>query len=183
MSSLGIQTFGVIKSFDEVPTTQGLVSLDIDETVLYFPSLPSDYWDVTINKHIENGASQDEARSLALDYYSNHINQNIPTPTDLDGLHRLIKRSPHCIFLTARPESDNHHTRRHLDHLGVPQTIPIYNSNGFHRGNKGIILRNIAEEFEEVIAVDDTEKHLNDIREAFQNSPIKCYLYKFVHQR
>lgn len=149
----------------ELPREDFLLSLDIDDTILYFKEIPSSYWD-------EGGG---------LKFFNSYIERNLPEPTDLIGLQRLLESAKNrVIFLTARPMQQNSLTRKHLDHLGLPN-IPIYNSEGFHYGDKGKILLQVAQERKVnfVIAIDDSEKHLEKIRRAFEGSSIQLETYKF----
>lgn len=177
-----------INSFSQInsikPNT--LVVLDIDDTIMKFQQVDTEWWDNTYNRlypsYKENTYTQVEL--LWTDYISN----NKPIVADKANLYNFLdnvtNRNCELILLTARDKSISLLTVKQLKECG----LDIHWSRIFYSRTKGSELKYIVTtlfpHIENIIFVDDLVENLVDIQNVFNTRELSRYnleLYKIKH--
>ena len=153
---------------------RSLLVLDIDETLLWFPTVNREWW-INLLAKLSEQHPPDRVQALAQEEWLRVVTEENPVPTDVEGFRELNRRiratSSHLVFLTARLESFSYLTRKHLNYCGVsPDTVIHYSSS------KGATLRAILAKyptFKRVIFVDDKLSNIEDVQE--HNPGVEVY--------
>jgi hypothetical protein len=178
-----------INSFSQIDSIKpnSLVVLDIDDTIMKFQHVDTEWWDKIYNQLLptykENTYTQVEL--LWTDYVSN----NKPVVQDKENLYKFLDtitiRNCQLILLTARDKSISLLTTKHLKECG----IDMHWSRIFYSRNKGselkYIVSTIFPEIQNIIFVDDLIENLIDIQTVFNTVELSKYnleLYKIKHK-
>lgn len=163
-----------------------LVVLDIDETIMTFHKVNTDWWNETYNRLLpsykENTYTQVEL------IWTDHVSNNNPILLDKDNFSNFLEniKSKNCelILLTARDKSISSLTVTHLKKCG----LDIHKSRIFYSRNKGNELKYIVTTMfpyiQDILFVDDLEENLINIKNVFNNDELSKYnleLYKIKH--
>ena len=96
-----------IKSFNQIPITKNsLIVLDIDETIMAFPSITNLWWHETYEKHFEITNDKKIARNLSIYDWREHVKITKPYLLDEIKLKKFLGKikEKFCplVLLTAR---------------------------------------------------------------------------------
>lgn len=177
-----------ISSFSEIsrPKSNTLIVLDIDETIITFPTIDKNWWTNTYTLlypiYYENTQAQIEM--LWNEYVSNIQPKVLDSINLFNFLNESKKNNCDIIFLTARYKSMSLQTLNHLKHVN----IIIDPSRIFYNKNKGQELKNIVinkfRNVKNIIFVDDLNENLLNVQSVFSNNDLSKYnikLYKIKH--
>lgn len=177
-----------INSFSQInsikPNT--LVVLDIDETLITFHQVNTEWWDNTYNKLLPSYKENTYTHVELI--WTDHVSNNNPILLDKDNLSNFLeniqRKNCELILLTARDKSISSLTVKHLKFCG----LDIHKSRIFYNRNKGDELKYIVTTMfpyiQDIIFVDDLEDNLINIQNAFNNNELSKYnlkLYKIKH--
>ena len=180
--------FQQINSFNQIPITKNsLVVLDIDETIMAFPTITKSWWLETQNKYLEETNNKKQADNLTLLEWRDHVAEARPYLLDESKLKKFLReleeKSCELILLTARDKCMEEITRIHISHC----ELEISPEQIFHNENKGDALASIIQSYPEIsniIFVDDFEKNLHSVKSRFEKDDMATYtleLYKIAH--
>ena len=174
-----------ITSFSQITIpAKCLVVLDIDETVIRYENISSDWWTNKLNENLLIYNDHKTADFYALDEWITHINYNLPTHTDSDGLNDMFEKikqyDGQVIYLTARRKYLEDITKYHLNYLNI-KNEKIYFTGG---ENKGEILKSIVQDeydhHNNIIFIDDRDENLHNVIKAMKHTEKLTKCYKFV---
>lgn len=180
--------FQQINSFNQIPITENsLVVLDIDETIMAFPSITKSWWRETHEKYLAETNDKKKADNLTVHEWRGHVAKARPYLLDESKLKKFLKdienKSCQLVLLTARDKSMEEITRRHISHC----ELDITHEQIIHDENKGEALAEIVQSYPEIssiIFVDDFEKNLISVQNRFTHSDLSNYqvqLYQIAH--
>ncbi len=142
----------------------GLVVLDIDDTVMLFKEMGRGWW---ASRETELSALHGPAkgRELVMSEWVRGAHLYVPTLTDPEEFPRFLQRvfeaSAHLIFLTARSADLRNLTEFHLTSCGVA----VASENIYFSREKGVALRKIvlSHGAADVIFIDDMEHNCESV--------------------
>jgi len=178
-----------IKSFNQIPITKNsLIVLDIDETIMAFPSITNLWWRETYEKHFEITNDKKIARNLSIYDWREHVKITKPYLLDEIKLKKFLGKikEKFCalVLLTARDPTMMKITQTHISHC----KLDISPEQVIHNENKGDALALIVQSYPEItniIFVDDFEKNLIDVKTRFACKSMEKYnltLYQITHK-
>lgn len=171
--------FKRINSFYEVELkSNALIMIDIDDTIMKYETLGKMWWRNTFDKYYEKHGDYDLADKNTLDEWRTRINEENPVYVDKSGLFDLFERAQKMkskiILLTARCENLKEITIDHLNRLEIYFEEIYFSSNV----EKGIVLKklkkDVYQEYEHVICIDDHLPNLESIFNKFEGN-VECY--------
>lgn len=156
-----------------------LLILDIDETVLWFPSISVAWWeDLLLQLTAKHSA--EKAQQLAREEWLRIVSTETPAPTDPEGFRDLNEEMDRTggriVFLTARMESFSYLTRRHLQACGVSKDVEIHFSSSKGKAIRGITARHPL--CTNVVFVDDKMTNVQDVKQ--RNPTVHCFQWGHV---
>lgn len=180
--------FQQINSFNQILITEkSLVVLDIDETIMAFPSITKSWWRETFEKYFAETNNKKQADNLTLHEWRSHVAKAKPYLLDESKLKKFFKdienKSCPLVLLTARDKSMEEITRQHISHC----ELDITHEQIIHDENKGDALAEIVQSYPEIssiIFVDDYEKNLQSVQTRFTQPDLSNYqvqLYQIAH--
>lgn len=174
----------VITSYkDIIIRPQALYVFDIDDTLIHFPIYTRAWWKETTEKY--RAECEETADDRAHSEWMEAVEVQPGIACDKDGFTETYQKIKEVhgkvILLTARPASMKETTLGHLrDGLWEFDPAHVY----FDK-EKGPRLRSIVEEhykeIQHIIFVDDYEKNIHSVREAFDGSKLNLDTYLYVH--
>ena len=187
-----------IDTFEKISIeSKTLVLSDIDETILFYDGIDQEWWKkkidyyLNVKKYDSSYASSNassNANIYALDDWFEHIKQNLPNHTDKIGFGKFLENIKNTdsklIFITARHPDFKQITEDHFNHLGLKSSdYEVHYLGGSSKGQ--YIEKNInTSDYKNIIFIDDLDKNLISVKEAFANSnkiiKIKLKTYKFI---
>lgn len=174
----------IISSYkDIIIRPQTLYVFDIDDTLLHFPTFTRAWWKETTEKY--KAICETTADQKAHDEWLEAVQKDPAVACDKEGFtdiyKKIIEVDSKVILLTARPEFMKPLTLRHLRE-GLWEFHPTHVH--FDK-EKGIRLRNILCEkypdINHITFVDDYEKNIVRVRDAFADTDITLDTYLYVH--
>lgn len=152
-------------SFREIQVPKdGLVVLDVDDTVMLFKEMGRAWWAEREAELIALHGPK-VGRELVMRQWVHGAHLYTPVLTDPDEfphfLQRVFNAGAHLIFLTARSEDLRDLTESHLSSCGVK----VESKNVFFAREKGAALRSIVETqgFKNVVFIDDMEHNCESV--------------------
>jgi hypothetical protein len=175
-----------INSFSQVKIKpKSLVVLDIDDTILNFPSIRKGWWTDTFNNYYEQEQDYDRAEELALNDWVNIIANDkaqLLDPINFETfLNKIREQNCELILLTARNDKLRELTKKHLADckLDIPHNKIYHNRN---KGKKLLeLVKNVYNNVSQIIFVDDLESNLNDVEDTFLSYSYDIVLYHINH--
>jgi len=191
----------IITKFTEVSVRKaknGLLVLDIDETILRFVSGVGlkQWWNTTFDKHYDETADHEIADQKTLNIWINSALTDDVEHIDEVGLHDLLQRARtegyKVCCVTARSPFLIDATNRHLQQLSVKvDELPVEISNVTNRDgvfyiggsgkSKGTVIDTISKhlDIDHIIYIDDSKKHVNEVSRKLSDTDISsdCYLF------
>lgn len=145
----------------------GLVVLDIDDTVMHFKEMGRSWWAV---REAEMAALHGPAkgREIVMSEWVRGAHIYSPVLTDPDEfplfLQRVFEAHAHIIFLTARSAELRDLTEFHLAGCGVT----VESTDVYFARNKGVVLKAIVQSqgFTDVVFIDDMEHNCESVYKA-----------------
>lgn len=176
-----------INSFSNIKLIpNSLVVLDIDETILSFPTLGLDWWHKTYQRNLKMTNNHTRAENISLTEWLEVISDVDPKQLDPYNFEKFLdevkKLNCELILLTARNNSLMEITKNHLKSCNINvESIDIY-----YDSNKGKKLLELVDykykKIKNIIFVDDLEHNILDVQKAFQFNPYhNLYLYHIFH--
>ena len=182
-----IISFIIITSFAQIDlTNKSLIVVDIDETVLQYPSIGEKWWK-NKKEFYKTKYDHETANNFAYEDWLKYIEITEPLHTDYIGLEHLFTKvyntNSDIIFLTARHKNIDYITKNHMEQIGI-KNIPIYYTGG---KSKGTHLNKIYSEkynyHNNIIFIDDMEHNINSVKQinytTNTNSTVNVKCYKF----
>ena len=169
---------------DIIIRPKALYVFDIDDTLLHFPEFPRAWWKETTEKY--KALCEETADEKAHDEWMTAVEVRPGVACDKTGFMEIYQKihaaNGKVILLTARPASMKITTLSHLrDGLWDFDPAHVY----FDK-QKGARLCSIVEEYykdiEYIVFVDDYEKNIHSVRDAFEGSHINLDTYLYVHR-
>lgn len=160
-----------------------LVLCDIDETLLFYDEINSEWWKKKIDYYINvNKCDSSNANRLALNEWAEHIKENYPKHTDKSGFENLLinvkDSKSKLIFITARYPDVKQITEDHFNYLGLKSSE--YEVHYLGGSSKGQYIKNIdTDNYDNIIFIDDLDHNITSVNEAFPNNN-KLTIYKFI---
>jgi hypothetical protein len=157
-----------ISSYDDIIINQNtLVVFDIDDTILKFKEIDSNWWDHTFNNYMKYEYDKSKAIDLTIYKWAKTINLAIPRMIDSDKFNNMINRiklsNSHLILLTARKSYMKDMTIRHL----AKCNIKIANDEVYHSEKKGQklykLIKNTYNKYQNIIFVDDLHSNIDNV--------------------
>lgn len=174
----------IISSYKNIAIRpQSLYVFDIDDTLLHFPEFPRAWWKETTQKY--KAICEATADDKAHDEWMRAVELRPGFACDKEGFldiyHKILDSDGKVILLTARPASMKDLTLRHLRE-GLWEFDP---GHVYFDKEKGQRLRKIVEEnykdVHHITFVDDYEKNIESVRNAFLGSEKTLDTYLYVH--
>ncbi len=164
---------------------KSLVVLDIDETILGFPTIPKNWWKNVFDNYYLLTNNFDTAEKLALKDWTNIIKKSKPIKLEPKQLEIFITNTKdldcELLILTARNPILTELTIKHLASIGIDH------SNVIHDKNKGRKLLNLVQtrysHIDNIVFIDDLLSNLEDVQHHFKNHSDKynLELYNIIH--
>ena len=173
-----------ITSFNQVsilPNT--LVICDIDETILRYDSINSQWWNNRKNNYMQQSYSYEMSDKMALNDWKLYINETKPVATDLNGIMQLItlilSLNSQLILLTARENELKNITHQHLLYSGIDISSDIIHfSYGQSKGEYiSRYINHMFDKYDKIIFIDDYIVNLESVYKKYGN---QIDYYKFV---
>jgi hypothetical protein len=162
-----------------------LVVLDIDETILGFPTIPKNWWNNVFGNYYLLTNDFDLAEKLALKDWTNRVKNAKPIKLESKQLDIFLDKvnNLECplLILTARNPILTEITIKHLASIGFDH------SNVVHDKNKGSQLLKLVQtkysHIDNIVFVDDLLANLEDVQFHFKNhsDKYKLELYNIIH--
>lgn len=175
----------VISSYkDIIIRPHSLYVFDIDDTLLHFPEFPRAWWKETTQKYKDECEVTADDKAHAEWMGAVEIRPGVACDKDgfVDVYRKIIDSESKVILLTARPASMKDLTLRHLCE-GLWEFDP---KHVYFDKEKGEMLRKIVEEnykdIKHITFVDDYEKNIVSVRNAFLGSDKTLDTYLYVHR-
>ena len=153
----------MIHNYDEISILDNsLVFLDLDETIIRFPFINSNWWDKTIKAYeLIDINTADERAYKDWQHIITTYNPIILDEHQFSLLiNRIVKTNSKIIILTARDEKLKDITKKHLN------KCKIFINDIFFSKNKGNTIEIIKQnhKYKNIIFVDDNIKYINDVK-------------------
>lgn len=178
--------FQCINSFSQIKIKpKSLIVLDIDETILKFPSIRKGWWVETFSKYYEQEQDYEKAEELALFDWENLVINDKAQLLDSDNFETFLDdiKVNECelILLTARNDRLKELTKKHL----IDCELDISSHRIYHSRNKGNklldLVSNVFTNISQIILVDDLESNLLDVQKSFMGTVFDINLYYIEH--
>jgi hypothetical protein len=164
-----------------------LVVLDIDETILKFPSIKKGWWTETFNRYYEIYLDYNKAEEKALHDWENLVIKDKAQLLDSDYFESFINKindsNSELILLTARNDKLKELTKKHL----IDCDINIPSHRIYHDRNKGKklldLVTNIYTNTSQIIFVDDLESNVINVHETFSGTLHNINIYLIDHEK
>jgi hypothetical protein len=173
-------------TFDNIAIPENsLVLCDIDETVIVFENIDSDWWKRRFEFHYEKNNDYVQADEKSLIDWVDYIQNNKPHATDPGGFNRMIerieKKRSKLHFITARNKNLENLTKEHIEYLGMSEfgEFPIHHV-GVNNCKGKYILDNFDLSFyRNILFIDDLKENIYNVIAQIKpiGIPLHCYLF------
>jgi predicted esterase len=176
-----IQKTTNINYFTEVEIfPNSLYVFDIDDTILFFPELPINFWENTFEIEYSKDSDYDKSTERTMNTWIDHISNHVPVCTNIMGLSLLIEKlsavNSKIMYVTARPKSLHQLTVKQLKDMNM-QLVSYNNIHCIGDANKGEFILEHAREttYANIIFLDDMQYNIDDVIVAIPSAI--CYKF------
>jgi FMN phosphatase YigB (HAD superfamily) len=178
--------FETITNYNDIILKKNsLLIFDIDETIMKFDGINSEWWKNKFDYYYKNYNDYDKADDLTLKEWINHIHLNKAELIDRHKFFDKLYKAHHeynceIIFITARNINLKDITEKHFTECDISDYIhKIY-----YDENKGLLLKQLLKDkyknHKHVIFIDDNKRNLEEVyNENKDTHELSLYLFNY----